>query len=319
MSQIEFEKLSDWAWAIRELPSSIEAIFINDDIILAGDKEGSVGCWNHEGELLWKQEIGNRVENFALTEKSNEANLFLVAGLELCGLNSSSGEILWRAELEGISDWVAVDEKYNQVIATSSVFDIEHYDFMEGACWRFSFNGELLDVYRMDEKAWHLNSNNGKMILGLGRPRNGILTLKKDNIKHISVNDSPICCGYDNIFGHSNGTISIFEKGKIKSHKICDSSIGTIIVQNEAFLISNQAGQLYCRNAKEPVWEFYCSEELCLLSSIQSSELKLIFASTRTDNGSKLFLLNSINGEAILETNTECSVRISAGRKNMLL
>ena len=26
-------------------------------------------------KLLWKQEIGNRVENFALTEKSNSANL----------------------------------------------------------------------------------------------------------------------------------------------------------------------------------------------------------------------------------------------------
>ena len=97
-------------------------------------------------------------------------------------------------------------------------------------------------------------------------------------------------CGHNNIFGHSNGTISILEKGEIKSHKICDSSIGTIIIQNEMFLISNQAGQLYCKNGKKSVWEFYCSEELCLLSSIQSSELKFIFASTRTDNGSKLFL-----------------------------
>ena len=49
----------------------------------------------------------------------------------------------------------------------------------------FSFEGELLDVYKMNEKAWHLNSNNGKMILGLGRPRNGILTLKKDKISRL--------------------------------------------------------------------------------------------------------------------------------------
>ena len=115
MSQIEFEKLSDWAWAIRELSSSIEAIFINDEFILAGDKEGSVGCWNHEGELLWKQEIGNRVENFAYTKKSKMANLFLVAGLEICGLNSTTGEIIWREELEGISDWVVVNEKNNHI------------------------------------------------------------------------------------------------------------------------------------------------------------------------------------------------------------
>ena len=85
------------------------------------------------------------------------------------------------------------------------------------------------------------------------------------------------------------------------------------------FLISNQAGQLYCKNSKNPIWEYYCSEELCLLSSVQSSELELIFTSTRTDNGSKLFLLDLINGEAILTTETKSSVRISAGRKNMLL
>jgi len=319
MSQIDFEKLSDWAWGIRELTSSIEAIFINEDLILAGDKEGYVGCWNHDGELLWKQEIGSRVENFTLTQKSNSANLFLVAGLEICGLNSSSGEIIWRAELEGISDWVIVDEKHNQVIATSSVFDIEHYDFMEGACWRFTFDGELLDKHNMDEKAWHLYSNNDQVILGLGRPRNGMLTLEKDNYEHINVNESPICCGYKNIFGHANGTISIFEKGEINSKKICNSSISNIMLQKELLYISNQSGQLYCKNKDEAIWEHYCSDELCLLSSVQSPKEDLIFASTRTDNGSKLFLLNSNNGDVVFSSETNNPIRTSSARKNMLI
>ena len=43
-----------------------------------------------------------------------------------------TGNIVWKAELEGISDWVTVDEKYQQVIVTSSVFDIEYHDFIEG-------------------------------------------------------------------------------------------------------------------------------------------------------------------------------------------
>ena len=116
MTKIEFEELSEWAWAIRELPSSIEGLYIDENLILAGDKEGNITCWNYEGELLWKQNVGNRVENFVLAQSSENANLFLVAGLDICGLNVSTGDLVWKAELEGISDLVAIDEKNQQLI-----------------------------------------------------------------------------------------------------------------------------------------------------------------------------------------------------------
>ena len=51
-----------------ELPSSIEAIYIDKDLILAGDKEGNIVCWGSDGEPIWKQNVGNRVENFVLTK-----------------------------------------------------------------------------------------------------------------------------------------------------------------------------------------------------------------------------------------------------------
>ena len=70
MTKVEFEDLSEWAWAIRELPSSIEAIYIDKDLILAGDKDGNIVCWGSDGEPIWKQNVGNRVEEFVLTKRS---------------------------------------------------------------------------------------------------------------------------------------------------------------------------------------------------------------------------------------------------------
>ena len=319
MTKIDFGELSEWTWAIRELPSSIEGRFINEEIILAGDKEGNIVCWNHEGEINWKQNVGTRVENFALTKNRNGANLFLVAGLELIGLSFKSGEIKWRSELEGISDWVAIDEINNRIIATSSVFDIEYYDFIEGSYWIFSLDGELLKTEKMDEKTWHLNSNENGVFLGLGRPRNGILKIIKNQNKHMKINESPICCGYKNIFGHANGFISISKKEGVITEKICDSAINAINVQKNCYLISNQVGELYCKEGKKIKWKYNSSSTISLINSISSKNKELVFASTRTDDGSKCYLLNLSDGEEIFTSLSQDSIRTTASTENMLL
>lgn len=319
MTKIDFEVLSEWAWAIRELPSSVEGLFIDENKIIAGDKDGAIVCWNHEGEILWEQNVGSRVENFVITKKSKSANLFLVAGLEVAGLNSESGEIIWRYELEGISDWVTIDEKNKQIIATSSVFDLEYYDFIEGSCWRFTFEGELLDSHKMDEKAWHLFSNKGEVLLGLGRPRNGILALNKDEFLHHKIAESPICCGFENIFGHADGSISTFNKGNEANQKICNSAISSIFIQNNKTLISNIEGTLFCNVKNKTKWEYSTEDELSLLCGIKSDKSDLVFTSTRTDSGSKLFLLNSNDGSEIITSETKSPIRTSMGFGNMLL
>ena len=319
MTKIDFEVLSEWAWAIRDLPSSVEGLFIDKDKIIAGDKDGTIVCWNHEGGVLWEQNVGNRVENFVITDKNKSANLFLVAGLEVVGLNSESGEIIWRYELEGISDWVVVDEKNKQIVATSSVFDLEYYDFIEGSCWRFTYDGELLDSHKMDEKAWHLFSNNDEVLLGLGRPRNGILALNNDDFQHHQIVESPICCGFENIFGHADGTISTFNEGKEVNQKICDSAISSIFIQNDKTLISNVEGTLFCNVKNKTKWDHSTDDELSLVCGIKSDDIDLIFTSTRTDEGSKLFLLDSNNGSEVLTSETKISIRTSMGYENMLL
>jgi len=177
----------------------------------------------------------------------------------------------------------------------------------------------LLDTHKMDEKTWHLYSNNNEVLLGLSRPKNGILMLQKDEYKHLEIEDSPICCGYKNIFGHSNGSISTFKKGKVTNQKICDSAISAITIQNDKMLISNEAGQLYCNKKGNTIWEHYAEDVLSLLINVKSTDLELVFTSTRNDDGSTLFLLNSNDGTQILTSKSECSIRTSKGNGNMLL
>lgn len=319
MKKIDFNELSEWAWAIRELPSSIESLFIDKDLILAGDKDGNILCWNHEGERIWNQYLGNRVENFKLIKKNIDSNLFLVAGLELVAINSESGKINWRYELEGISDYVEIDEFNERVIATSSVFDIEYYDFLEGSYWIFSLGGELLDSQKMDEKAWHLHSNKNGIFLGLGRPSNKILRINAENNVSLNTINSPICCGYKHIFGHANGSISILVNDEIITEKISESAINAIQIKNNSILISNEDGELFCKEKDKLKWKFEANEALVLLNCFTSKNMDFVFASTRTDNGSNLYVLNLVNGELIFSSFSDNSIRTVTNYKNMLI
>ena len=319
MKKIEFQELLEWAWAIRELPSSIEGLLIDKDLILAGDKEGNVVCWNHEGEKVWSQSFGNRVENFRLHETIYDANLFLVAGLEIFGVNTKSGKIIWKHELEGISDWVEIDKINETVVDTSSVFDIEYSDFLEGSYWIFSFQGELLKTQKMDEKTWHLHADDEGIFLGLGRPSNKIVKIDKDKIDYLNTPDSPICCGYKNIFGHANGSITLTKDNEITTMNVSNSRISTIHVKDNFILISDEVGELYCLVDKINKWKFKADGELALVSCFTSKNFNFVFACTRTDNGSQIYLLNLSNGELILESFSKFSIRTIDNNENMLL
>ena len=143
--------------------------------------------------------------------------------------------------------------------------------------------------------------------------------MKKDKYEHLELEDGPICCGYKNILGHSNGVISIINNGKIKSQKISDSAISAINIQNNSFLISDQSKKLFYLDKGEILWEYQAPEILSLLNGVKSTELNLTFTSTRTDNGSKLFLLNSENGSLIFNSNSKNSIRTTSSNENMLL
>ena len=68
---------------------------------------------------------------------------------------------------------------------------------------------------------------------------------------------------------------------------------------------TEQSKKLFYQVEGNILWEYQDPEILSLLNGVKSTELNLTFTSTRTDNGSKLFLLNSENGGLIFNSNSK--------------
>ena len=108
------------------------------------------------------------------------------------------------------------------LVAVSSVYDIEHNDFIESAVWRFSPDGELLWVERMDERPWTLVEVEGNLLAGLGRPRCGYIDVsQKPPFDHTKPpTSSPTTCGISGrtqaLFGQTDGTV-VNQQGDVLS------------------------------------------------------------------------------------------------------
>ena len=104
----------------------------------------------------------------------------------------------------------------------SSVYEIEVGDYTESSIWRFNRSGELGKRWVIPERSWFIGLHRGKVILGLGRPRCGILSIDGDDTEHFEIGDGdPIVCGdYKKqdceravaILGHSSGAVSLVEE-----------------------------------------------------------------------------------------------------------
>ena len=213
------------AWMIRDHGEPVSALHLSEDgSLLVGGWEGLLKSWSPDGDLIWATDCGERISSIAI----DNDRIFLTAGLRITCVEK--GSIIWSHALEGSADQVIVhDEK---IIATSSVYDIEHGDFMESAIWTFTVDGESLSVERMDEKPWAIASLDG-LRAGLGRPRCGMLVDKKATPLGT---ESPVTCGVNNsellLFGHADGTVSKHDGSHLSKgeHAIVSLSINENIV-----------------------------------------------------------------------------------------
>tara|TARA_B100000282_G_scaffold113905_1_gene80837 strand:- start:172 stop:1194 length:1023 start_codon:yes stop_codon:yes gene_type:complete len=224
------------AWMIRDLGQPVSALDLEEDSVIAGGWDGALRKWNGDGDLIWKAQCSDRIESILRIEDL----VVVTSGLHISCLKD--GEIIWSEALEGSADLLAFHN--GEIVATSSVYDIEHGDFMESAIWRFSLKGDLLNVERMDERPWFLDSNN-KLLLGLGRPKCGILI---DGEHQNLPTDSPVTCGLygrENVlFGHANGVITSLN-GKIISEE--SSSIESITCVKKGFVAALESGELVAK------------------------------------------------------------------------
>ena len=233
------------AWMIRDLGQPVSAIDVEEDSIIAGGWDGLLKKWNGDGDLLWSIECSDRIEAILRLEDK----VVVTSGLHVFCVKD--GEILWSNALEGSADLL---ELYNgEIIATSSVYDIEHGDFMESAIWKFSIEGELIGVERMDERPWFVDSKFG-LTLGLGRPKCGFLS---DSVHHELPTTSPVTCGLAGknaiIFGHADGTITSSQGDLIYKQT---QSVESISLMENGFVAALENGELVAiTNKSKEIWK----------------------------------------------------------------
>ena len=200
--------LSTATWMVRHLDQPVSMVHITPKRgVFAGGWDGQLVHWDDQGEQRWRAQTNDRISSIALSDDI----VAVASGLHVVALDRTSGEERWSAALEGSADelvWWQGD-----LVAVSSVYDIEHNDFIESAVWRFSSNGELLWVERMDERPWTLVEAEGKLLAGLGRPRCGYIDVsQKPPFDHTKPpTSSPTTSGTSGrtqaLFGQTDGTV----------------------------------------------------------------------------------------------------------------
>lgn len=229
------------AWMVRSIPDRVSCIHIIEGSIIAGDWSGGLARWSLEGETLWEFSGPDRVSSIDVDSE----HVVVSMGVDILLLSLEDGIELWRKELEGSADEAVMLED-SGVHAISSVFDIEHGDFMESAYWHYSTDGELQSVFRFDERPWYFDVNNERALMGLGRPRCGIFVVEGGELEwHELIDDDPVSCGIrvgDEIFiGHSKGGLSTIDsQGKSKSINL-EISIEEIAAKPPGLVISSES------------------------------------------------------------------------------
>lgn len=214
--------LNSATWMVRSLDQRVSSLLITDDNdVLAGGWDGRLMSWDAEGELRWSVQTDDRISSIAF----NGQTVAVASGLHVVALQWATGETLWSKALEGSADEVRWWQ--GELVAISSVYDIEHNDFIESAVWRFTEQGEEVLVERMDERPWAMVSVEDRLFVGLGRPKCGLLDITSSPfVHHQPATISPITCG------SGRGNVGLFGRtdGQVVDHQgnVCSTEEGTI-------------------------------------------------------------------------------------------
>ena len=240
-------------WMTRLLGEPVSALSIDEsNDIIAGGWNGVLSYWDCDGENNWSTNLPDRIGCIA----SNQEFVFATAGLHIVAVSRTSGELMWQFALEGSADEVIIHEGH--VYATSSVYDIEHNDFIDSAVWCFTFDGNNLWTKHIDERPWTIFSDDNTVIIGLGRPKMGIATINQEGeINHQQLtSNSPVTfgklIGSKPVFGHANGDVSSID-GKITS--IEGESIEEALTDNQENLVIVTERSINClTNENSQLW-----------------------------------------------------------------
>tara|TARA_B100001093_G_scaffold189183_1_gene181742 strand:- start:4550 stop:5626 length:1077 start_codon:yes stop_codon:yes gene_type:complete len=240
-------------WMERSLNQSISALHVDaEGGILAGGWDGALKRWNAAGDVLWAASLPDRITTIVV----HGERILATSGLHIVCVEHHSGQLVWSHPLEGSADALIVVE--DAVYAVSSVYDIEHNDFIESAVWKYSLLGELEWTIRMDERPWVLVEHARLPWIGLGRPKCGFSSIEENGelTHHNSQADSPITCGTPALgsllFGHADGTISDLKGSSLVKQTDAVESLSPL---GDGFVTALENGTLTaCNGSGEERW-----------------------------------------------------------------
>ena len=236
-------QIEDFVWMVRDFRERPSALHISAQHLFVGGWDGCLTCWDIEGAKKWTITLPDRVQEIEYSDD----HVYVASGLFVVCITADAGDILWEVETEGSADALVIDSKNDTVLATSSVYDIEYGDFMESACWRISCDtGKILQCVKFDERPWALSLEDGNAILGLGRPRGGVLEIGDDKMWHDLNVDSPVTCGNRKgevrLYGHANGSVTKWDGKNSELLITRDKAIDFIRVSSAGTLLALESG-----------------------------------------------------------------------------
>lgn len=274
-------------WMVRSLDQPVSMVHLSSEQdVFAGGWHGRLTHWAHDGEHRWTAQTNDRVSAIALSEDQ----VVVASGLHVVSLDRNTGEELWSMALEGSADdiiWWQGD-----VVAISSVYDIEHNDFIESAIWRIASDGTLLWVERMDERPWTLVCADNALLAGLGRPRCGHLDISgAPPFTHTKPpTSSPTTAGAtgrtQGLFGQTDGSV-VSHLGTVLSTE--DGAIEHLTGMVKGYVATTDAGLAVGRTEKgEKCWSSSGSPVSAQTEAMEQNGASLLWLARDDGQGSRL-------------------------------
>ena len=288
--------LTQSTWMVRDLgQAASDVLLLEDNSVLAGGWDGAIKYWSAEGETVWEIATPNRIS--CLTIEADK--LYATSGLHLLKIDLTTGDVEWQIQLEGSADAVVVTKKC--VLASSSVYDIEHNDFLESALWSISFEGEILETHRMDERPWTLQLSEGKVVAGLGRPKNGWIKLSKNGAieEHREGWSTPTICSSNTmpiLFGRADG--SVVDIDEIVHHQMNDS-IAVLSNQEDMLLTADDSGRVDLLTTNITRWSKTGDAVVGLKHGFTHNNEATIWIARWNGSKGTMFVRNSSSGDEI--------------------
>ena len=288
--------LTQSAWMVRDLgQSASDVLLLEDNSVLAGGWDGAIKYWSAEGETVWEIATPNRISCLTI----NADKLYATSGLHLLKIDLETGGVEWQIQLEGSADAVVVTKKC--VIASSSVYDIEHNDFLESALWSISFDGEVLETHRMDERPWTLQLSDQTVVAGLGRPKSGWIKLDQNGAIEEQREGwgTPTICSSNTkpiLFGRADG--SVVDMDEVVLHQMNDS-IAVLSNQEDMLLTADDSGKVDLLISNKVEWSNTGDAVVGLKHGFAHNDEETIWIARWNGSKGTMCVLNSSSGDEI--------------------